>query len=181
MTNKEKFLQSNVGFHHSDLSLMKQVELQSIARELNLSNDWVLLALSKDSLDNWERWGFSLFRKPEFRANVDNLLSIIDKMDEKKFKQENQKKKGKQAIVNERTFKFIWNGVKAQGGLLTAAEAASRNLSTYWTFGYAVRPECYPEVNMLFASKNIPDEDDWAECVLSAQLVKSVKEGEQDA
>ena len=57
MTNKEKFLRENVGFHFEDLSLMKQAELNAITANLGLSLDWVLLALSRDSLENWGKVG----------------------------------------------------------------------------------------------------------------------------
>ena len=46
MTNKEKFLRNNVGFHFDDLSLMKQIELNAITAELNLSLDWVSFCLA---------------------------------------------------------------------------------------------------------------------------------------
>lgn len=62
MTNKEKFLRQNVGFHLEDLSLMRQAELDAVRRNLRLSDDWVLLALSKDSLEGWEN-GDSAFSK----------------------------------------------------------------------------------------------------------------------
>ena len=80
MTNKEKFLRNNVGFHFEDLSLMKQIELNAITAELNLSLDWVLLALSKDTLENWEKWGFNLFKKADFHKEIDGLLAALDKM-----------------------------------------------------------------------------------------------------
>ena len=58
-----QFLNTNVGFHYEDLSLMRRVELKEIKKELNVSNEWILLALSKDKLENWEEWGFGLFKK----------------------------------------------------------------------------------------------------------------------
>ena len=77
MTNKEKFLNSNIGFHFEDLSLIRQAELQNIMELLGVSQDWIKLALSKDSLDNWEKWGFNLFKKVEFRTEIDNLLAAL--------------------------------------------------------------------------------------------------------
>ena len=176
MTMKEKFLKQNVGFHFDDLSLMRQAELTAIATELGVSDDWILLALSKDSLESWEKWGFSLFRKNTFRAEIDNLLEIISRMDEKKFKQAAQKKTGKQVFISEKDFKRVWSGVKAQGRLYTVEEAEKLRLPCYWTYGYAVNPENYPEVNMMFATSSMPDEEEWCAYALAVQYVRAINE-----
>ena len=73
MTNKEKFLRRNIGFHLEDLSLVRQAELAAIKKNLKLSDDWVLLALSKNTLEGWEKWGFGVFKKMEFYDEVDSL------------------------------------------------------------------------------------------------------------
>lgn len=176
MTMKEKFLKQNVGFHFEDLTLMRQAELSAIAAEMGLSEDWILLALSKDSRENWEKWGFSLFRKNSFQVEIDSLLHTINRMDEQKFKQAAKKQNGKQLFISEKDFKRVWSGVKEQGRLYTVEEAERLRLPFYWTYGYAVKPESYPEVNMMFASSSMPDEDEWSSYALAVQYVKSISE-----
>ena len=94
MTNKEKYLISNVGFHSEDLSLMRQIELETVAKELGVSKEWILLALSKDTLEGWEKWGFNLFKKPEFKSGIDRQLELLNKKDEQEFKKANTQKEG---------------------------------------------------------------------------------------
>lgn len=121
MTNKEKFLRQNVGFHLEDLSLMRQAELDAVRRNLRLSDDWVLLALSKDSLEGWEKWGFGIFKKTDFYDEVDSLLTTLNRMDDSKFKAENDrvaaKKNGKRLRVSDRTFRTVYEGLQRQGGI----------------------------------------------------------------
>ena len=68
MTNKEKFLSMNVGFHFEDLSLSRQLELSAIQEEMKVSKEWIMLALSKKDLNNWEEWGFALFKNSDFKT-----------------------------------------------------------------------------------------------------------------
>lgn len=121
MTNKEKFLRQNVGFHLEDLSLVRQAELKAVKEKLRLSDDWVLLALSKDSLEGWEKWGFGIFKKMEFYDEVDSLLATFNRMDDAKFKAENErvaaKKNGKRLRVSDRTFRIVYEGLQRQGGI----------------------------------------------------------------
>lgn len=121
MTNKEKFLRQNVGFHLEDFSLMRQAELDAVRRNLRLSNDWVLLALSKDSLEGWEKWGFGIFKKTDFYDEVNSLLTVLNRMDDSKFKAENErtaaKKNGKRLRVSDRTFRTVYEGLQRQGGI----------------------------------------------------------------
>ena len=121
MTNKEKFLRQNVGFHLEDLSLVRQAELKAVKEKLRLSDDWVLLALSKDSLEGWEKWGFGIFKKMEFYDEVDSLLTVFKAMDDSKFKAENErvaaKKNGKRLRVSDRTFRTVYEGLQRQGGI----------------------------------------------------------------
>lgn len=121
MTNKERFLRQNVGFHLEDLSLMRQAELDAVRRNLRLSDDWVLLALSKDSLEGWEKWGFGIFKKTDFYDEVDSLLTVLNRMDDAKFKTENEraaaKKNGKRLRVSDRTFRTVYEGLQRQGGI----------------------------------------------------------------
>ena len=163
MTNKEKFLRENVGFHFEDLSLMKQAELNAITASLGLSLDWVLLALSKDSLENWEKWGFNLFKKAEFHNEIDGLLAALDKMEESQFKKENSRsrKNGKQIWVSEKTFRYCYDGVMKQGRLLTEEEAAAQKLDSYWTYGYALKEEI--------------EEEDWVKFCLAVQHVQLIR------
>jgi hypothetical protein len=159
-----------VGFHLKDLSLIRQAELKAVINEIGVSNEWVLLALSKKSLEEWEQWGFSLFKKQDFKRDIDNLLISINKMDEKQFQKANTPKRGKELWSSQETFNKCWNGVKAQGRLYTHAEAAKLNLSDYWTFGNAIKPEYYSEVNLMVARDNI-DITEWAKFVLMVQHV----------
>lgn len=121
MTNKEKFLRQNVGFHLEDLSLVRQAELKAVKEKLRLSDDWVLLALSKDSLEGWEKWGFGIFKKMDFYDEVDSLLTVFKAMDDSKFKAENErvaaKKNGKRLRVSDTTFRTVYEGLQRQGGI----------------------------------------------------------------
>lgn len=180
MTNKEKFLADNVGFHFEDLSLIRRIELQAIATDLKVGNDWILLALSKDSIESWEKWGFNLFKKPEFKSNIDKLLAIINKMDEKDFKKSNTKgKTAKQLSVSPQTFKQAWESVKAQGRLYTEAEAANKQLTSFWTYSNAVNPDYYDEVNTMIACEWL-DEEEWVKFMLSVQHVSHITTSKQE-
>ena len=121
MTNKEKFLRRNIGFHLEDLSLVRQAELAAVKKNLKLSDDWVLLALSKNTLEGWEKWGFGVFKKMEFYDEVDSLLTVLNAMDDSKFKAENEraaaKKNGKRLRVSDKTFRTVYEGLQRQGGI----------------------------------------------------------------
>lgn len=135
MTNKEKFLRQNVGFHLEDLSLVRQAELDAVRKNLRLSNDWVLLALSKDSLEGWEKWGFGIFKKTDFYDEVDSLLTVFKAMDDSKFKAENErvaaKKNGKRLRVSDRTFRTVYEGLQRQGGI-GALSFSESNTTPHW-------------------------------------------------
>lgn len=135
MTNKEKFLRQNVGFHLEDLSLVRQAELSAAKRNLKLSDDWVLLALSKDSLEGWEKWGFGIFKKMDFYDEVDSLLTALNRMDDSKFKAENErvaaKNKTKRLRVSDTTFRTVYDGLQRQGGI-GALSFSESNDSPYW-------------------------------------------------
>lgn len=179
MTNKEKFLINNVGFHSEDLSLIRQAELEAIVNELGVPREWVLLALSKDSLEKWEQWGFKLFKKPEFKAEIDSLLKSLNKMDEFQFQKANTKKATQGIHTSYRNFIKCWNGVKAQGGVYTEIETESLNLDDYWVVGYAVRDDKKEEikawVNTIVAANEQPSEDEWAYFCLCVQHVVVVR------
>lgn len=93
MTKMQKFLIQNVGFHFEDFSLSRQLELETIQQELGVSSDWILLALSKDTLSKWEEWGFALFRKPEFKNGIDASLQALKKVPEDRLDKELNKGK----------------------------------------------------------------------------------------
>lgn len=140
MTNKEKFLRQNVGFHLEDLSLVRQAELKAAKEKLRLSDDWVLLALSKDSLEGWEKWGFGIFKKMEFYDEVDSLLTVFKAMDDSKFKAENErvaaKKNGKRLRVSDRTFRTVYEGLQRQGGI-GALSFSESNTTPHWEMNAA--------------------------------------------
>ena len=160
MTNRERFLRENVGFHYEDLSLAKQIELQAMVKEMGVSVDWMLLALSKDKLENWEKWGFALFKKPDFKANVDALERAIKSMSEEKFKQEIRKnQKNPTFYVDNKVFTKIWNSVKEQGKLYTEEEAAARGLADYWTYNHIISPDCYCNVDAMLLEDDLTDEE----------------------
>jgi len=176
MTAREKFLINNIGFHKEDLSLIRQVELENIMEELGVSKEWVCLALSKDKLEGWEKWGFALFRKPEFRRDIDGLLGILSKLDEDKFKKEVKKSKGKEAFitVEEKTFRRCYEGVMKQGRLYTDLEAERLGLSDYWAYNNKSE-EARAWLNTLIAEKSAwseIDEEDWAPFVVNVIHVK---------
>lgn len=176
MTNKEKFLIDNVGFHYEDLSLIRQTELDVIKNELGVSKDWMLLALSRDTVDNWNHWGFTLMRKPDFKKNIDLLEKQINNLSEEKFEKENNRKnqKNPQLYVDEETFRKKWEAVKKQGCLYTAKEAKARNLSHYYTYNGALNSERYSAIDLMIAQDTI-DENDWAVFVMSIQEVKVIE------
>lgn len=176
MTNKQRFLKQNIGFHFEDLSLMKQMELEAITNELGLSQEWVMLALSKDSLENWEKWGFNLFKKPDFRSEIDSLLAVLNRMDESKFKVENKKSRDSQVIhVSEKDFKYCWNGVIKQGRILTREEATAQHLDVYWTYNDLAPEELRIWANTIIASREEPDEEDWVKFCLSVWRERKIK------
>ena len=140
MTNKERFLRQNVGFHLEDLSLVRQAELDAVRRKLRLSDDWVLLALSKDSLEGWEKWGFGIFKKTDFYDEVDSLLATLNRMDDAKFKAENEraaaKNKGKRLRVSDTTFRTVYEGLQRQGGI-GALSFSESNTTPHWEMNTA--------------------------------------------
>lgn len=141
MTNKERFLRQNVGFHLEDLSLVRQAELDAVRRNLKLSNDWVFLALSKDTLEGWEKWGFGIFKKTDFYNEVESLLATLNRMDDSKFKEENErvsaKNRGKKLRVNDTTFRTVYEGLQRQGGI-GALSFSESNASPHWEINTAV-------------------------------------------
>ena len=175
MTNKEKFLINNVGFHSEDLSLIRQIELEAVAKELGVSKEWILLALSKDTLEGWEKWGFNLLKKPEFKSGIDNQLKLLDKWGEQEFKNANSKKKAKKLHVSYETFMKCWNGVKAQGFIYTTEqEAEALGLTDYWALSKTVKKDDVEEiknwVNIIIAADERPDDEDmWLQFCLSVQ------------
>lgn len=173
MNNREKFLNENVGFHFGDMSLTRQLELEAITLELGLSTDWVLLALSKNTLENWEQWGFSLFKKPEFRTAINKQLEQLNKVNDDRFKKENKKKAGKQLHVDSVTFNEIWRAVKAQGRLYTEDEAEQLGLDSYYTYSKMIKPDARFVIDMMLAEPSL-DEDRWLDFVLSVRKVRVV-------
>lgn len=168
MTQKEQFLKNNVGFHKEDLSLIRQLELKKIRNEMNVSDDWLYLALSKDSLDNWNRYGFGLFKKAEFKAAIDSLEQEFSKISEQEFKRENKKNNGPQIWVEESHFRAKWNGVKLQGKIYTDAEAAELGLQTY----YGYNEMCYfPELEDWIKMDELPQEDWVAFCIAVQKVI----------
>ncbi len=135
MTNKEKFLSMNVGFHFEDLSLSRQLELSAIQEEMKVSKEWIMLALSKKDLNNWEEWGFALFKNSDFKTQISLMEKQLNKMDDSKFKNEIKKKKTKEKSlwVSDETFNKIYDGIKAQGKLYADSENGR-----YYTYGYAL-------------------------------------------
>lgn len=181
MTNKEKFLINNVGFHSEDLSLIRQIELEAVAKELGVSKEWILLALSKDTLEGWEKWGFNLLKKPEFKSGIDNQLKLLDKWGEQEFKNANSKKKAKKLHVSYETFMKCWNGVKAQGFIYTTEqEAEALGLTDYWAVSNSVTKDKVEEIknwiNIIIAADEQPDDEDmWLKFCLSVQHTVIVK------
>lgn len=180
MNNREKFLRNNIGFHFEDLSLMRQIELETIKENMGVPKEWIYLALSKDKLENWEQWGFNLFRKPEFKQNIDSLLAALDKMDDDKFK--NELRKGKRTCglwIPEDKAKKVWESVLAQGRLYTPREAEKIGLKEYWTYGLALKEEGKHWIdNAIFEKQTNFDEDEWCRVVLSVQFVRLIMKGE---
>ena len=164
MTNKEKFLKMNVGFHYEDLPLEKQLELEAIKEQMNLSAAWIYLALSKDSLENWSKWGFNLFRKPEFKRDIDALTAYYDKVSDERFgKEVNKREKEKSIWVNDSTFNYIYEAVMTQGCLYEPFDA---NPSHCWCYNIdALTEEGRNWIDEVISSKKPADTFDNAENV----------------
>ena len=147
-----------------DLSLVRQAELDAVRRNLRLSNDWVLLALSKDSLEGWEKWGFGIFKKTDFYDEVDSLLATLNRVDEAKFKAENErvaaKKNGKRLRVSDRTFRTVYEGLQRQGGI-GALSFSDSNTTPYWEMKIeAIIPEKMGEsIELVNRIVNTPIEE----------------------
>ena len=160
---------------------MRQIELETVAKELGVSKEWILLALSKDTLEGWEKWGFNLFKKPEFKSGIDRQLELLNKTDEQEFKKANTKKKAKKLHVSYETFMKCWNGVKAQGFIYaTEEEAEALGLTDYWVLGNSVTKDKAEEiknwVNIIIAADEQPDDEDtWLKFCLSVQHTVIVK------
>jgi len=173
MDKKTKFLIQNIGFHFEDLSLVRQLELEAIKERLNLTDTWIYLALSKDSLESWEKWGFNLFQKPEFKSEINSLVKVFERMDEEKISKTRKNQKNQKKLwVSEKTFKYCWEGVAAQGQLYTHQDAASRNLSNYWSYSEALKPEAKEYIDTIIATGIEPQEEDWLEFVAAVVHVK---------
>ena len=152
-----QFLNTNVGFHYEDLSLIRRVELKEIKKELNVSNEWILLALSKDKLENWEEWGFGLFRKKEFKDTITASLEALLKIPEEEIRKEIQKnKKTKNGrpvfhydyeLVKER-----YEQVKKQGKVLTDYEASQQGYKRFVGYNACIKPEGKIDLDNLIAS-----------------------------
>lgn len=172
MTNKEQFLKMNVGFHYEDLPLEKQLELEAIKNSMNLSTEWVYLALSKCPMEEWCKWGFGLFRKPDFKNEIDALLTAFNKADDSRFAKEIKRKKEKDRglYVSEATFKKVYDGVMAQGALYDTS-----NLPYYWSYGYSLTDEGRRWIDNLIESKQkaetFSDEDKTRFCLACQKII----------
>ena len=128
MTNKEQFLQNNVGFHKEDLSIKRRLELSNMIRRLGVDNEWMFAALSLHTLEEWERFGFGLMRSADFQEEVKYYLEDINEISEEEFEKEIKKS---QILVNEEDFRARWNEVKRQGKVLSSDEAKEKGLRRY--------------------------------------------------
>ena len=92
---KLKYLLDTIGFHSDDFTMNRQMELN--ARIDIEGKEWVLVALSEDTFDNWEKYGFNLMDKPDFRKRVSAKLKALEREDDKAFARglaQEYKKKG---------------------------------------------------------------------------------------
>ena len=115
---KKDFLRKMVGFRKSDLSLARQLELDAYQRKYEW--EWVMLALSKQSLEDWEKWGFVLFNKPDFIREVNGLVEAFSKITDEEIKKDSQRgrgPKGKQkATYNYEDLEKKWGVFKSKDG-----------------------------------------------------------------
>lgn len=88
---KKEFLKKSVGFSMEDLSLTRQMELKAQAK--SHSWEWVMLALAKDSLEGWEKYGFKLFNKPDFAKEVDELVEAFNNITDEDIKKDREREK----------------------------------------------------------------------------------------
>lgn len=138
---KMDFLKKNVGFRKKDLSVTRQLELNACIEKYGL--EWVLLALSRSKLEDWEKWGFTLFNKPEFKEDVDSILKAFVKMDSNKIEQ--AMKKDERKLVDERSFTELYSKLLEQGSVEYYND---QQVTAYYYIGV---PEMLAEVNMMLA------------------------------
>ena len=95
---KKEFLKQMVGFSKKDLSLQRQLELDAWAERRSF--EWIMLALSKKSVEEWEKWGFGLFGNMEFIGEINALVKAFEKINDEDIKNEKGRKnvKGKPKI-----------------------------------------------------------------------------------
>ena len=123
MTNKEQFLQNNVGFHKEDLSIKRRLELSNMIRRLGVDNEWMFAALSLHTLEEWEKFGFGLMKNADFQEEVKYYLEDINEISEEEFEKEIKKT---QILVNEEDFRARWNAVKKQGKVFGYSEGMEK-------------------------------------------------------
>ena len=63
---------------------------------MKVSKEWIMLALSKKDLNNWEEWGFALFKNSDFKTQISLMEKQLNNMDDSKFKNEIKKKNTKE-------------------------------------------------------------------------------------
>ena len=86
---KKDFLRKMVGFSKSDLSLKRQMELDAFQKSFEW--EWVMLALTKQSLEKWEEYGFGLFTTEKFKREVDGLVEAFEKIRDEDIIKEQKK------------------------------------------------------------------------------------------
>lgn len=81
-----EFLKDNVGFHFTDLSMKRQVELRSLMDNEGFSFLYVYGALSFKTRLEWEKWGFGLFFVDNFSERVFDYLDAVEECSEEELR-----------------------------------------------------------------------------------------------
>lgn len=115
---RKDFLVKLVGFSMNDLSMSRRLEFKAIATKHPY--EWNMIALSKKSVDEWEKWGFGLFNNYEFIAEVNSTLEAFSKITDEELKKDSQRgrdPKGKpKATYNYADLEKKWEVFKSKDG-----------------------------------------------------------------
>lgn len=85
---KIDYLKRHIGFEKSELTHKRQIELESMP----ISTEFAFAALGRKSLDEWNKYGFGLFKDFNFIKEVNAYLKTLEEEDEAAFIEREQPK-----------------------------------------------------------------------------------------
>ena len=156
MNNNEKlreYLINNVGFHMDDFSLCRQAELRAMLMN-GYSEEWILLALSKDSLENWERIGFGLMSNSDFKNKIDGALAALKTFGANDYDRAIERQQKDKIWVSEKNFRDTYDAVMAQGMLY---EYNADPNDHFWAYNPGLTQKGKVWLNTIIAEKKRPE------------------------